>query len=626
MMTPLETIISEARDAYYNGTPTMTDAAYDRLETRLRKEQPESPLLAGVGAAAPTSGSWKKAQHQIPMGSLGKAQNPAEFAAWCNREHELCCSEKLDGISISLRWDNGKLTQALTRGNGIMGEDITRNVRLMQGIPATLTETFSGFVRGEIVCLRSDFAQWFPNQSNPRNTASGTAKRQSDASDCQHLTVICYQCVPDVKLLKYKEDEFSELLALGLRIPNLSFVDSKDNLGSVAAIMQRYTDGVRESLDYDIDGMVFEINDNALRLSLGESSNRPVGAIAYKFASEEAETTLRDIVWQTGASGRITPVGIFDAVDLAGASVERASLATVRIMLDHGLSAGCQVVVARRNDVIPRIESRIDDGHVGEPFTVPTQCPVCANALVTEGEYLLCRNDECPAQVAGSIRRWVQKIGVLHFGASLIEAMIEGGLVTTCADLYRVNEKDAENLSRDGRRVGGAATRALEELHAKKTLDLHTVIGSLGIPLIGRSMAKVIVDAGYDTVEKLFNAKASKLASIPSMGDTKAEAFVKGLAERKGLITDLLTVVTLKEKSVGNMTGKSLCLTGFRDPALEAAFEAAGGTIKGSVGRGLTYLCSKDPGGTSGKLAKARELGTEIVSKEDVLRLIAAGS
>lgn len=625
-MTELEKIISEARDAYYNGTPTMTDAAYDRLEARLRREQPDSPVLKEIGAPVPANSPWKKVQHKIPMGSLAKAQNPKEFAAWCKPSGvEYCLSEKLDGISISLRFDNGYLTQALTRGKNGFGEDITRNCALMQGVPSPLKEPFSGYVRGEIVCLKSDHSQWFPNQSNPRNTASGTAKRQSNADDCKHLTIICYQCVPDVKLLKYKEDEFSELLSLGLRTPNLSFVDPADNLGSVAATMKRYNDGVRASLDYDIDGLVVEINDNALRLSLGESSGHPIGAIAYKFEAGEEETDVEDIEWQTGPSGRVTPVCVFSPVTIGGATIERASLATFRIMQELNLSEGCRIVVSRRNDVIPKVECRVDNGVEGEPFAVPTQCPVCDGHLITEGEYLLCRNDECPAQVAGSIRRWVQKIGVLHFGDSLIEAMIDGGLITTCADLYRVKAEDAENLTRDGRRVGGAATRAIEELHSKKTLDLHTVIGSIGIPLIGRSMAKVIVDAGYDSVAKMFAAKASELAKIPSMGEIKAVYFAKGLCDREELIKDLLTVITLKEKSIGPMTGKSLCLTGFRDPALEAAFEAAGGTIKGSVGRGLTYLCSKDPTGTTGKLAKARELGTEVVSKEDILRLIAAG-
>lgn len=289
-------------------------------------------------------------------------------------------------------------------------------------------------------------------------------------------------------------------------------------------------------------------------------------------------------------------------------------------------------------------------------FQIPTVCPSCGFPLVRDGEYLVCRGEDCEAQASGSIKRWVKKIGVLHVGDTLIEAMAErfpeiltdaefqerfevppGELYKLSpeqvsaifdtkmdiADLYVLDVDKVAALDLSGHRVGSLADKALTNLQNKRTLPLHVLVGSLGIPLIGRDTAKNIVDAGYNSLSKMYKAKISEIAALPGMGGTKARAFVLGFAAKVGLIGKLLTTggITIQDNS-GPLVGQSFCLTGFRDASLVAALEKAGGTVKSGVSKGLTYLIAQDANSTSEKAKKARALGTQVISISEALDLI----
>ena len=393
--------LTRARHAYYNGTPAMTDAEFDRLEDELRLLDPNHAFFSKVGA--PVSSGWQKVKHVIPMGSLNKAQTREDFTHWYVNQakgKELIYMDKLDGISISLRYEGGQLVQAVTRGDGVEGEDITRNVRLMQ-VP---TEAFSYdcWVRGEIICKKSDFAEHFQGESNPRNTASGTAKRQSDPSKCKHLTIVAFECLPDTGSYATKSMELSVLKAAGFETPKALVLVS---VLEVFAMYDGYLDEMREALDYEIDGLIIRIDDNDEWTAAGERNHRPAGSIAFKFPHESKETKLTNVAWQVGKSGRITPVAEFDTVSLAGARVSRASLHNwtniQRLAGDkHYLRMGSTVLVSRRNDVIPYVESVVEHNNAGYPFDKPDECPCCGAEPVMEGEYLVCKNSlQCPAQV-----------------------------------------------------------------------------------------------------------------------------------------------------------------------------------------------------------------------------------
>jgi DNA ligase (NAD+) len=362
--------LQKASDAYYNGAPIMSDAEFDGLVDRLTDEAPNHSFLAKVGATVDPTSGWAKVTHRIPMGSLNKAQEADEFDAWwakCDKPGAMLMVEKMDGISIALHYEKGVLVQALTRGDGTVGEDITRNVKLMKGVPHRIKVGDITFdVRGEIVCLKSDHRKHFPNDSNPRNTASGTAKRQSDPDPCKHLTVFAYEYLPDTEAtVPNKRLELFALGGMGFTVPNSEAVADPTEAGIV---YQRYVGdpaagkpGTRETLDYDIDGLVFFVDDTDEREALGDLNKRPKGAIAFKFPHDEKVTELRDIVWQVGNSGRITPVAHFDTVDLAGAKVSKASLHNVRRFVGLKLSEGCRILVSRRNDVIPMVEANLDE-------------------------------------------------------------------------------------------------------------------------------------------------------------------------------------------------------------------------------------------------------------------------
>ncbi len=540
--------ITEARKAYYAGTPTMSDAEYDALEHSLRALDPTHPVLGGVGAT-PSSG-WAKVAHKTPMGSLNKAQDENDMLQWfqttVGNSPEVVVVDKLDGISISLRYDNGSLTQAATRGDGLTGEDITRNVRLMKGVPSDLGD-WSGYVRGEIVCYKDDFNAHFPGDSNPRNTAAGTAKRQSDPSKCKHLTVVAFDMIPDVGVLTHKDQELQALSGAGFTTP--SWITAQQGTVQVQAVYDAYVRSDRDALPYEIDGLVLIVNDTSDWKLAGMKNHRPAGSIAYKFPHEAQSTVLRNIRWQVGNTGRVTPVAEFDAVDLAGASVKQASLHNVanigRLTGQCGFVKGAGILVSRRNDVIPYVEALIgqDWAPGAVELTTPHECPECRRALTMNGEYLMCPNDtDCPAQTLGAMRRWIKKVGVLHFGDAMLSAVVEAGMVSTIPDLYRLDAAKVGALDMDGRRVGGAAKRALDSLNSLKTLPLETYVGSLGIDLCGRRMVRKLVAAGMTSLDHLARASVDELAAVPGFGQDKAEAFRAGFDARKEIIIGLHTM------------------------------------------------------------------------------------
>jgi len=621
------------------GSPDrVSDAVFDAEEDALRVLDPTNAMWSTVGAPAPANGAWPKAAHAIPMGSLKKCQfdadatdGHADLRAWFKTlpaGSRKSLTHKLDGISIDMVYRDRRFVQAITRGDGSTGEDITQNVLLMEGAVRMLPASLSGNVnvRGEIVCRRSSFTLNFPGESNPRNTAGGKAKGQTgDAA--KYLTVVAYQLLPDGVPLTSKTAEIVSLSNMGFVVPPCY---SATTLDEIIAVFDEYVATKRDLLDWEIDGLVVDIDNRDDREAMGSSNMRPNGARALKFPHAQKLTFLRAIRWQVGKSGRLTPVADFDTVNLAGANVSKASLHNIGYMDElagdagqTNLSVGDEIMVARRNDVIPYVEAvqtpNPDPNAV--VFNIPTVCPDCAAAVERNGAYLICPNGKsCPAQISGAIKRWIAKIGVLHFGTSLIDMLCETGIIDRISDIYTLDPAVVARMDIGGRKVGGTADKAFRNLHAKTTLPLHVFIGSLGIPLVGRSTAKTLVDAGLDSLNKMSKVKVSTVAAIPGMGQTRAESFVDGFWDLldRGVIAGLLAHITIAAKATGVLDGVSVCFTNVRDNTCETAIEAAGGTVKSSVGKGLTILVAKDPKGTSGKLAKARQYGTEIIDIEEM--------
>jgi len=640
----------EANEAYRNDQPIMSDAQYDKMEDRLKAlvngldqtlpvVKEALAFLAGVGALPSAKSHWVKMRHTAPMGSLNKAQEASDFRKWYGScgilaGLALCISDKCDGISIGLYYLDGKLDKALTRGDGIEGEDITRNVIKMEGVKPFI-KGFSGFIRGEIVLRKTNWKKHFPTYSNPRNAAAGISKRL-DGEGAEHLTVLHYTMDRDSGTpLPSKSVQFKVLERLGCAVPRYEVVTS---VAEVEAVYQEYIDTTRDGLDYDIDGLVIDIDDTVTRDGHGEHNQKPKGSIAYKFPHEQKGTVLRAVRWQVGNTGRITPVAEFDVVNLAGANVKQASLHNIARMAEvaagqgqEWLFEGDHILVSRRNDVIPYVEATLggnelfdaqtDPNYEPPAFKPPTTCPACGGPTEMDGEYLVCRlNPECPAQVEGQVKRWVKKLNLLGWGNEIIETLVAQGYVSDPADLYTLDPNVVATLSMSGRRIGSTAQTIYDELHAKgKLLPLHVFVGSLGIPMCARSVCKTIVDAGYETLDDMRAASIAQIGSIPGLGSSKAEAFVDGLASKAKLIDKLVSVgVKIKPPATGSLKGKAVCMTGFRDADMADAIENQGGTVKSGVSRNLDVLVARDPNSTSGKAKKARGYGVEIIDPDEM--------
>jgi len=622
--------IVKARHDYYNVGPTVSDAIFDAWVDELSKLDPNHTAVTSVGA--PVVSEWKKASHSVPMGSLNKVNTEDEFKAWAkeceqqspsgtglssrNLNSGIFFTEKLDGISINTIWEKGKLVQAVTRGDGNIGEDITANVARMKGIPQKLNESFTGSVRGEIILLKSDNKKYFPEYANPRNAASGIAKRL-DGIGVEHLTVMMYTV--NGKDFDTEGEQFKWLNKTGFNVP-VSAVYRE--VREVISQYNKYQSSIRDSLDYDIDGVVIRVDNMSVQFALGDKNHRPKGAIAFKFEAPSATSKIIRFVDQVGNTGTITPVAEFDEVNLLGAKVKRASCYNYSYVKELGIDVGSEVLIIRANDVIPRVEELIKStGSVHKP---PKKCPECNSPTEFNGEYLRCTNKEtCPAQVIGRLKTWINEQNILEWGESILQKTIDAGLVKDVGDLYRLTAVQLEKLDRMGER---SAQKLIDVLNGHRKISLENLIGGLGINGVGTSTTKVVVEAGYDTLDAMLVLTEGRLASLGGFGSIRAKALVNGLKTNKKRIEDILAAgVTIKPRVKGKLTGKSFCFTGSMEkprPALQKMVEDAGGSVKKSVGKGLHYLVIADPNSTSSKADAARKFGTTLISEQQFLGMI----
>jgi DNA ligase (NAD+) len=642
-ITELAGLLAKYKDAYYNGEPLVSDAAYDQLEDELRLLAPEHPLLASVGAPVPTKSNgksragaavteWEKAQHKIPMLSLNKAVDEAEFEAWVARcdEHaaksklpkvldDLFVTEKLDGISLSVVYEDGVLTEAITRGDGQLGERITPNVSRMKGVPKKLAHKVNISARGEIILKLTDMKRSFPNATNARNMAAGTAKR-FDGNGCEHLTVLFY----DLEGEEHHNEiqKFERLEQLGFETPNRYPANS----AGVVELYREYSNTKRAAVDYEIDGLVVRCNPVRTQALLGELGGRPRAAVALKFASQTRVTKLNRIVWDTGDSGRVTPIAEFDRVWIGGAHLERATLHNVANVKALNISEGDEILVSRRNDVIPQVEEVVVKH--GPPTIIPTTCAVCGSKLVASGEFISCRNDECRAVVEGRIKNWVEAQDVHDFGEHIIGELVRSKLVTHPSDLYTLQVEDVAKLDRMGT---VSAKKILANLRAKLPLNLPLFLASLGIEHFALVTAKLIVRNGYDTLEKVRAVTEDELTKIPGLGPSKAKVVVEGLLARSDEIDRLLAVgvVPVAPSAGGALSGMSFCFTGALSKPrkeYEAMVEQHGGTLLSGVTKELNYLIMADPNSGSSKAEKARKYGTKCIDEAEFLAVVSAAA
>ena len=634
-ITELEKLIVKYQKSYYNGEGEISDAEFDSLWDELKLLDPQNPILHKVGA---DSGNFEKAPHVMPMGSQEKAANPEQFLSWAQKHKydEYLVEYKLDGASLELQYNGGILVRAVTRGDGSTGDVITANALKMDGVKKELYDAdgklsgFTGGVRGEVIMKRSVHKKYFSDKANCRNAANGLMKRK-DGSGSEHLTLIAYDVWATQGEQPYKDEEekLAWLKKYGFNTVVLKICSNADQVIEYRAkVMEE-----RKNLDYDIDGLVIKeraVNhEDALRA-------RPDRQIAFKFSLEEAVSVVRKVEWnESGAT--YTPVAVFDAVDLNGTSVQRASLANPNTIATLGLQIGSHVIVVKRGEIIPKIESVVPQEDKSEktfPVELPVKCETCGSTLVNEGTRLYCPNKSCSKRILHQLLKWVSVADIRDLGDTLVRSLFADKVLNSISDIYRLDEAvlkpyflGQESLGNEKESLG--AKKVALSIQSHRKLSLAKFIAGFDIEGIGETVVEKLLDAGYDTLEKLFAASQEEIAGVYGFAKVMAQILVQGLLENKDEMEFLVKSGTIEvEQGIkqGSLTGKSFCFTGelttMKRADAQALVKQKGGSVKTSVVKGLSYLVTNDTSSGSSKNVKAAQLGIPVINEQEFLALI----
>ncbi len=668
--------------AYYvNDEPLVPDAEYDRLYRELETienihpdiKSPDSPTLR-VGGAALTS--FKPVEHRVPLMSMGDIFNVSELADFDRRmleassgsEMEYCAEVKLDGLAVSLIYENGVLTEASTRGDGRVGEDVTENVRTIKCIPLKLSgdniPTYLD-VRGEVIMPRDGFKKWNEEAlqsggkvfANPRNAAAGSLRQLDSRVTAKRPLAFFAYYVGECEGYTLPNDQYNRLLELKkFGIPVNENITLVKGLGG----LKSFYDGIlkkRDSLNYDIDGVVLKVNSLSLQESLGFTAKVPRWAVAFKFPPEEMMTRLLDVEFQVGRTGAITPVARLEPVYVGGATVSNATLHNEDEIRRLGLKKGDMVIVRRAGDVIPQVSGVVAEKRDGTETEIvfPKYCPECGSLIEkVEGEAVArCSGGlVCPAQLRESVRHFVSRdaMDIEGFGDRIVEELVGSGKIKSVADLYFLSEDDLANTvldsgsdDRKARFVGHVvAAKLMDAINRSREVSMDRFIYALGIREVGISTARTLA-SNFERFEDLKNSAFSTLITLPDIGPVVAKHIVDFFMEphnldivKRLLASDegelfsagivLKALPQQKDLSTDNqpLLGQTFVITGTleamgRSEAKEKLL-ALGAKVSGSVSKKTTaVICGADPGS---KLTKANELNVRVIFEEEFLSML----
>lgn len=631
-------LLIKADTTYYNtGETVMTDQQYDLLRTRLKKIDPTNPYLRRVGA--PPIGQLSK--HKIPMGSQEKLEDETAFKKWAEKiiqakvfEVVFVVQLKLDGISVSLDYEEGVLMRVLTRGDGKEGEDITCNALMMQGVKPVLPDKFTGSLRGEVMLRKDTFKKIFEplGYKNPRNTVSGLSRDQKKTGLQQHFAVICYDFadgLPGEEELATEVQRIEFLSELGIKTVKTHPCKTVDEVWA----KYKEIEGLRQDIELEIDGIIVRANSLGVQEDLGMSSDGrcPKGQRCVKFESLGAETKLVSVELTIGHTGAIIPTGKVEPVEIGGVTVSSVLLNNFEFIEKLGVAIGDTVRVIRAGDVIPYAEEVMVRPKNRQPIVPPEKCIACGSKLVKDGAHIFCRNEECEGQEFQKLKSYVNKRNIKFLGEELLLTLYENHNIKTPPDLYKLTEEFLSKVKSGNGVVGSNAKRIMPEIEKSKKVQLCDFFGSLGLKLLGRRQAEILVGAGINTFDKFMNLKVSDILGIPGFGTSategsKGDVIVAGLKSAKGLIQGLLDAGVEIDKAQiqktviegAKLSGWVVCFTGVRpQPDEEAKFVSLGGVLKDGVSKSLSHLVVKDTNSTSNKATKAKELGVKVISYQE---------
>jgi DNA ligase (NAD+) len=646
---------------YVLDNPELTDAEFDALMNDLKRIEAEHPELITPDSPTQRVGGkpregFAKAKHSSPMLSLDNAYSEEELRDWERRVHELSgrsdveymCELKLDGMSLALVYADSRLERGITRGDGSVGEDVTLNVRTVRSVPLSVSKERlkkAGIpadfeVRGEMLMPIAAFRklneeraqQGLSTFANPRNFTAGTVRQLEPSITAQRrMDYFAYMLLKDGRTFFDRQSHtMNALEAAGFKVnPNRKLAK---NMEEVWNFIQSWQEK-RESLPYEIDGIVIKVDRTALQQELGFTGKAPRWAIAYKYAAHGAVTKVGDIVPQVGRTGKLTPVAWLAPVPIGGTTVSRATLHNMDFVEELGVKIGDYVEVERGGDVIPKVVKVVEDGEHPRghrTFQMPAHCPVCGgNVVRTEGEAdHRCVNANCPAKLQGTILHFASRhvMNIDGLGEALVNQLTERGLVKNVADLYQLTKDDLLKLDRMGEK---SAENVLGEIASSKKLPLERVIFGLGIRFVGERTAQFLAEH-FGSLDAIMHATAGQLEEVNEVGPRIAESIVEffGDEHNRRLVGDLrkagLTFTGQKKEKGTKLAGKTFVLTGTlkrhtRDDA-KKLIEDAGGRVSGSVSKKTDYVVAGDEAGS--KLDKARELGVAVIDEDELEKLL----
>jgi len=632
----LERIIRKHQYLYYNNEPEISDEEFDVLWDRLKILKPDSDLFNTVGRDV--NDGFKKAKHIIPMGSQDKASNSEEFLRWASKQSssKFLVQYKLDGASIELQYANGEFKRAVTRGDGTVGDDITDNVLKMQGVVKSIKNEisnrnnvqFSGAVRGEILMSHAVHRSIYSDKANCRNAANGIMKRK-DGKGSEYLEIVCYDvgCLENVNnKLTVNSAPYSDELEKIQWLNKSGFKTVETKLCSGVDEVVEYRKKIAEKralLPFDIDGLVVK----SLEIDLEDWKKvRPEKQIAFKFETEKAVSIVKDVEWsESGAT--YTPVAIIDEVQLAGTTVRRASLANTNVISNLGIMIGSKVLVAKRGEIIPKIEEVLENPQGSIPINIPSICTSCGTSLTCDGGRLYCPNKNCKKLSFHRIKKWIDVLEIREVGPTLLDHLFTSGHVSKIQDLYLLSVETLSSVER----MGSLSSRKVyDSIHSRNMVTLSQFVAGFDLENIGLTMADKIVFAGFNTIEKLFSITEENLESIEGFAQKMAHSFVTQLNDCKTEMQELLASGYISIENTmanhGKLVGISFCFTGElkkmkRKEAGQLVINA-GGTVKASVTTGLTYLVTNDANSTSTKTKRAKELNIKIIDEDEFFAML----
>ncbi len=632
-----------AKAYYIDDNPLVTDEVYDKLYHEVLEYEKEHPNEIDYTSptqrvGAPLKDGFKKAKHLSPMWSMEDVFNKNELIDWINRVKKLASVDrfyiepKFDGASLNLIYDNGVLVQAITRGNGVEGEDVTNNAKAISSIPLTIEEKSLIEIRGEVLMKFSEFERINKERvakeqepfANPRNASAGTL-RQLDPAVVAKRNLIFMPWGVGVNSLgfEYLSELSSYIYSLGFKKPPI-----REVCNSVQEIEDIYEKlvNMRSSLDIMLDGMVVKVDSLNLQEQLGYTNKAPRWQVAYKFPAIEKQTKIKDVILQVGRTGVITPVAILEPVEIEGVIVERVTLNNFDFIEKLDIRVGDTITIIRSGDVIPKVIKVLKDFRDGDEVKInrPINCPECGSHLLDEGALIKCQNLSCPARVVNSIKYFASKgcMDIDGLGEKIVELLYEKSLVKSIEDIYRLKYEDLINLEgfKDKK-----VNNLLNAINKSKSVECWRFVKALGIEHIGEVAAKKICLSFKD---KFLDVSKDDLIAIDGFGEEMANSYIEFIEVNRDKILRLLEIIKLiypkeQESKESPFSGKTVVLTGTMDKPraqIKELLESLGAKVTSSVSKKTDFVIYGEDAGS--KLTKAKELGVKTLYYKEFEEMI----